>query len=353
MYSAMYSDGKGTFYPPSTALGLMAEKANRPIIVASETFLAPGGLGGFVLVPGLIGVNAAKTALRILNGESPSTIPVTVADAVKPIFNWPQMQRWGVSEAALPPGSEIRFRTPSFWETYFWQAVAAIAAILIQGALIVFLLVERKKRNNAEVSARSRLTELAHANRRATAGELSSTIAHELNQPLGAILTNAETAELILQSPSPDLSELKEILADIRRDDLRANEVINRMRSFLKRTPFELVDIDVNDILRGAFGFLSVQASARNIALYLQPSSEPLQVKGDPVQLQQVILNLIVNSMDAMSAIPFGRTVIGRAEPNGGTSAIISVSDSGPGIRLKSSVRYSTRFLRPRSRAWA
>jgi signal transduction histidine kinase len=332
VYSAMYSDGEGTFYPPATALGLIAEKANRPIIVASETFLSPGGLGGFVLVPGLIGAHAAKMALRILDGESPSSIPVTVTDAVKPIFNWSQMQRWGVSEAALPPGSEIRFRDPSFWEKYWWQSMAAIAAVLIQAALIVFLLVERKKRSDAEVSARSRLTELTHANRRATAGELSSTIAHELNQPLGAILTNAETAELILQSPSPDLSEIKEILGDIRRDDLRAHEVINRMRSFLKRTPFELVDIDVNDILRGAFGFLSVQAASRNIALYLQPSSEPLQIKGDPVQLQQVILNLIVNSMDAMSAIPYGRTVIGRAEQNGGTSAIVSISDSGPGI---------------------
>lgn len=332
IYSAMYSDGEGTFYPPATAIGLIAEKANRPIIVASETFLSPGGLGGFVLVPGLIGTHAAKTALRILDGEPPSSIPVTVTDAVKPIFNWSQMQRWGVRDAALPPGSEVRFREPSFWEKYFWQSMGAIAAVLIQAGLILFLLVERKKRNDAEISARSRLTELTHANRRATAGELSSTIAHELNQPLGAILTNAETAELILQSPSPDLSEIKEILADIRRDDLRAHEVINRMRSFLKRTPFEVVDIDVNDILRGAFGFLSVQAATRNIALYLQPSSEPLQIKGDPVQLQQVILNLIVNSMDAMSTIPYGRTVIGRAEQNGGTSAIVSISDSGPGI---------------------
>src|SRR4030095_9096368 len=104
--------------------------------VASETFLAPGGLGGFVLVPGLIGANAAKMALRILNGESPSSIPVTATDAVKPIFNWPQMQRWSVGDAALPPGSEIRFRDPSFWEEYFWQSMAAIAAVVIQAALI-------------------------------------------------------------------------------------------------------------------------------------------------------------------------------------------------------------------------
>ena len=331
IYSAMYSDGQGTFYPPATAIGLIAEKANRPIVVAAETFLAPGGFGGFVLVPGLIGVNAAKTALRILNGESPSNIPVTVADAVKPIFNWRQMERWDVSESDLPSGSEIRFREPGIWNAYFWQAIALASAILAQAFLIAFLLYERKKRNNAEVQARSRLTELAHANRQATAGELSSTMAHELNQPLGSILTNTETAESILQSPSPDLNELKEILADIRLADLRAAEVINRMRSFLKRTPFELTDIDLNETVRGVFDFLSVQAAARNVALYLKPSSEPLKIKGDPVQLQQVVLNLIVNSMDAMSTIPFGRTVIVRAQ-NGGSSATISVSDSGPGI---------------------
>jgi signal transduction histidine kinase len=176
------------------------------------------------------------------------------------------------------------------------------------------------------------MTELAHVNRRVTAGELSSTIAHELNQPLGAILTNAETAELILQSSSPDIVELKEILADIRRDDQRASQVLERLRGFLKQAPFEIRDVDLNEIMHEAFGFLAVQASARNIALYLQPAAGDIRVKGDPVQLQQVILNLIVNSMEAMAAIPYGRAVIGRTELNGESSAIISISDSGPGI---------------------
>jgi signal transduction histidine kinase len=330
VYSAVYSDGEGTFYPPATALKLIAERANRPIIVAAETFLEPGGIGGFVLVPGLIGADAASLALRIMNGEPPSSISARVTEAVKPIFNWQQMRRWNVSN--LPAGSEIRFRQRSLWENYGWQSISVAAAFLIQAALISILLHERKKRSDAEFESRYRMTELAHANRQATAGELSSSIAHELNQPVGAILTNAETAELILDSTSPDLSEIKEILADIRRDDLRASEVIHRMRSFLKRTPFETKDIDLNDTMREVFEFLSVQASARDIALYLQASPEALRVKGDPVQLQQVILNLMVNSMDAMAAMPNGRTVVGRTEMNGRSSAVISISDSGPGI---------------------
>ncbi len=332
IYSSMFSDGEGTYYPPATAVSLVAEKANRPIVVAAETFLAPGGTGGFVLLPSRIGEDAGRLALRIINGEAASSIAPVVGDAVKPVFNWLQMQRWGVSDSNLPPGSEIRFREPSLWEKYLWQTIAIAAALLIQTALILFLLHERHMRNNAELESRHRMTELAHVNRHATAGELSSSIAHELNQPLGTILINTESAELILSSPSPDLSELKEILADIKRDDRRASEVIHRVRSFLLRTPFETKNIDINDTMREVFDFLSVQASARNVALYLTPSPSPLPVKGDPVQLQQVIMNLILNSMDAMVAMPYGRTVIGRTEMNGGSSAVISISDSGPGI---------------------
>jgi len=332
IYSATYFDRGGTYYPPATALSLIAKDANRPIVVAAETFLAPGGIGGYVLLPDVMGADAARLARRILNGEAPSDIPAKVAEVVKPIFNWTQMQRWGVSESRLPPGSEIRFREPSFWEAYRHQSIMIAAIILAQAVLISILLHEHKRRSDAEKEASTRMAELAHVNRQVMAGELSSSIAHELNQPLGAILTNAETAELMLQSPSPDLVELREILADIRRDDQRASQVLQRLRGFLKRAPFEVRDIDLNEIMREAFGFLAVQASNRNVALYLQPAASDLRIMGDPVQLQQVILNLVVNSIEALSAIPYGRTIIGRTELNGGSSVIVSISDSGPGI---------------------
>ena len=332
IYSAMFSDGEGTYFPPATAVGLVAEKANRPIVVAAETFLSPGGAGGFVILPHRLGEETARLALRILHGESASSIAPAISDAVQPVYNWLQMRRWGVRESDLPPGSEIRFREPSMWEEYRWQTISAAAVLLMQAGLISILLHERHRRANAERESRNRLTELAHANRQATAGELSSTIAHELNQPLGTILTNTETAELILSSPAPNLSEVREILADIRRDDTRASEVIQRMRGFLRRAPFEDRIIDLNDTMRQVFDFLAVQASARNVILCLEPSREPLQVRGDPVQLQQVIMNLVVNSMDAMAELSNGRGVIGRTAINGGSSAVVSISDSGPGI---------------------
>lgn len=335
IYSAIYSDGEGTYFSPAKGFELVAEKANRPIIVAAEPLVALGSIGGPVIVPGLIGAEAANLALRILHGEPASSIPVTTSQAVKPIFNWLQMQRWGISESDLPPGSEVRFREPSIWEKYRWQTLSVAAVLLMQAGLISILLHERHRRANAERESRNRLAELAHANRQATAGELTSSIAHELNQPLGAILTNTETAELILNSPSPDLSEVKDILADIRRDDIRAGEILHHMRSFLRRAPSEDEAIDLNDTVRKVFDFLSAQASARNVALHFEPSGEPIQVRGDQVQLQQVIMNLVVNSMDAMAALPNGRAVVGRAEMNGGASAVISILDSGPGIPVE------------------
>jgi signal transduction histidine kinase len=331
VYSGIFSDGAGTYYPAATAMRLIAEKANRPIVVGAEPLLAAGAIGGYSLIGNEIGADTGRLALRILNGERAGDIAPVLLES-RPLFNWRQMQRWNVSESNLPEGSEIRFREPSFFEKYHWQSAAVVSAMLIQAGLIMFLLHERHLRQNAEKESYKRMTELAHVNRQATSGELSSSIAHELNQPLGSILTNAEAAELILKSDNPDLGEVREILADIKRDDQRAGEVIGRLRNFLKRTPFETRELDLNEIIGEAFKFLSVQASARNVALYLQTAPGSLRIKGDRIQLQQVILNLVVNAMDAMAAIPYGRTVIGRTELNGGSSVVISISDSGPGI---------------------
>ena len=116
-----------------------------------------------------------------------------------------------------------------------------IAVILLQAGLIAVLLREHRRRQFAEVQSRQRMAELAHVNRFSTAGELTASIAHEINQPLGSILTNAETAEAILKSQSPDIAglpdiiELRDIVNDILQDDRRATEVIRRMRSLLKK----------------------------------------------------------------------------------------------------------------------
>jgi signal transduction histidine kinase/ABC-type uncharacterized transport system substrate-binding protein len=333
LYTGIFSDGEGNHYTAANALALVAETANRPIVVSAETFVGRGGIGGFVMTPSPIGEAAARLAMRILDGESSASIPIAVGGVVRPIFDWREMERWGVEASRLPPGSEIRFREPSVREQYRWLIAVIAGVLLLQTALIAGLFYERRRRRKAEVESRQRMSELAHMNRRATAGEMSASIAHELNQPLGAILSNAETAELMLNSPSPHMDEIKEILADIRRDDQRASEVIRRLRSLLRKSACEARDIDLNETVREVFDFLSVQASVRNVTLNSVQASQELRVSGDPIQLQQVILNLVVNGMDAMADMPNGqRRITGRTARLDDGSVELSISDSGPGI---------------------
>jgi signal transduction histidine kinase len=202
------------------------------------------------------------------------------------------MQRWGIAENDLPQGSEVRYRDQSLWRSYMWQITLFFLILLLQASLILGLLYERRQRHNAEVLARQRMADLAHANRFSIAGELTASIAHELNQPLGAILANAETVELMLNASAPDLNELKQILADICRDDRRAGEIVSHARSMLKKAPFELKRIDLNEIARdlhrirhyGLFAKASCAdniARARELLAVATPHSEPADAAVD------------------------------------------------------------------------
>jgi len=242
------------------------------------------------------------------------------------------MQRWGISESRLPPGSEILFRVPTAWQRYSWQIAFIVAVLLIQAGLIAILLHEHRRRQLAEVQSRQRMAELAHVNRFSTAGELTASIAHEINQPLGAILTNAETADAMLQSPSPDIAELRDIVKDILQDDRRASEVIRRMRSLLKKAPFELKSLDLNDLARETVEFLSSLAVGRKVELISRMTPEALPIQGDRIQLQQVILNLVVNGIDAMRDTPSESRIISIRTSRVENFAQLSVSDRGSGI---------------------
>jgi signal transduction histidine kinase len=332
LYTGIYSDGEGTFYVPVAALSLVAATANRPIVVTSENEVGRGGTGGFVITPALVGETIARLALRIIDGENAASIPVSPANIVRPIFDWHQMQRWNVSESSLPPGSEVRFRQPSAWEQYQTQIVIIVIVILIQTGLITGLLYEHRRRRSAEIETSQRLAELAHMNRYATAGEISASIAHELAQPLTAIRINAETAELIMRSVSPKPLQLEEILADLKRDEHRASEVLRRLRGLLGKTASELQEIDLGNTVSDVFDFVSVLASTRSITLSCMPAAKPLRVRGDRIQLQQVILNLIMNGMDALAAkSPGQRRILGQIGQTR-DSAEVSILDSGPGI---------------------
>ena len=221
----MNVDATGVAYEGDTALQQLHKVSNAPIFSYDDGFFGRETVGGAMYSVVEISSLTAEVAIRILGGEKPSGIRLSAIRYANPKFDWREMRRWGISESSLPPGSAILFREPAVWQKYWWQSALIACVILIQGVLISGLLRETHRRRLAEVESRERLAELAHFNRYSAAGELTTTITHELNQPLSSILTNTETAELMLRSSSPDLDEVREILADIRRDDHRAGEI--------------------------------------------------------------------------------------------------------------------------------
>jgi signal transduction histidine kinase len=333
LYIGINAD-RTTVYVSADLIPVLQEVANRPIFVSVETYFGTGAIGGYILSPKHIGQEAGQLALRVLDGEDPSTIPVTASSSLRPIFDWRQLKRWGVDENAVPPGSEIRFRTPSAWEQYQWEILLGLGIILIQSGMLARLFIERRRRHTAEEESRQRIRQVIHLNRTATAGALSASVAHELNQPLGAILNYAETAEILLSQKTPNVAQLKEIISDIRRDDQRASEVIEHLRGLLKqKSETELQTFDLSDTINAAVRILEPEARQRAIALDSAIPTAAFPVRADRVQLEQVILNLIANGMDAVSSCaPSQRRLMIQAIPSGKSDVEVMVSDSGPGI---------------------
>jgi signal transduction histidine kinase len=333
LFLTLFRDGAGQPFVPHEAVERISSAASVPVYGSFDHYLDNGITGGSLYSLTAYGSDSANMILRLLTGAPPSQHLSENFDN-KIIFDWRQMMRWGIDETRLPPGSEIYFREKTAWERYSWQLVLVGAVILVQTAFISILLNEHRRRRLAEVQARQRMAELAHINRFSTAGELTASISHEINQPLGTILTNAETARAILRSPHPDLNELNEIVDDILQDDRRASEVIRRMRSLLRKAPFEPKNIDFNDLVRETLRFLSGLAVARKVELGRLITPTALPIVGDRIQLQQVILNLVINAIDAMSGATGENRIVTLRTSRVENFAELSVSDHGPGIPL-------------------
>jgi len=175
--------------------------------------------------------------------------------------------------------------------------------------------------------------DLVHASRVALLGELTASIAHEINQPLGAILSNADAAELLLESESPPLDEVRKILADIRNDDVRASEIIRHIRFLTRKRAVQMESLDINEIAAEVVRLMEIEAHRRSVSLHTEFTAAPATIFGHRVRLQQALMNLILNGMEAMADAPEAkRRLFVRTVTNGKRRIEISVSDSGQGI---------------------
>ena len=176
-------------------------------------------------------------------------------------------------------------------------------------------------------------TELAHATRVTTLGELTASIAHEVSQPLGAMAANAAAGLRFLDRENPDLGEARDTLRRIIMDGNRANEVIRRVRALAKGTDIQKVPLDINDVIEEVMLVFRQEALSHGVSLQQELASPLPRVLGDRVQLQQVIMNLLMNGIQATSPVPGRRHELRiRSQEHGPDQILVAVEDSGTGI---------------------
>jgi signal transduction histidine kinase len=189
-------------------------------------------------------------------------------------------------------------------------------------------------------------TELAHATRVSTLGELTASIAHEVSQPLGAMALNAKTGLRFLDRETPDLGEVREALRAIIMDGNRGNDVIRRVRALAKKTDLQKMPLDINDVIEEVMLIFRQEALSHGVSLRQELASALPQVLGDRVQLQQVIMNLLMNGIQATSAATGRRHELRiRTQKHGPDRILVAVEDSGTGIEPQNMDRLFSAFF--------
>ena len=451
-----FVDRQGGRSVPRDAAQLMASASPVPVLGPYESFMGTGVLGGRMVSFSQMGHTAARLSADLISGvpvESlapPESVPLPLQ------VDWRQAQRFGISDAELPPGTIVKFKEPSFWQQYRDLALAGIAVMLVQAILIGALLVERRRRRRtaaalsesehgmklaaqaarlsmwvldtqgadarpvlpmrrstddalrrfadfdtvlagvhpadratveaavanaragegqldvefrqvgddgeqrwvaarghtepgrgqrmlgvamditerkqAELQAEQDRSALRHITRVSLLGQLSASIAHQLNQPLASILGNAEAARLMLDRHPLDLAELRLICDDIAASDQRAADVIRQLGALFKRNELERVALDLNVLVRDSLELIRGDLLTRGVSVRTHLLSGVPVVAGDRVQLQQLILNLMTNAADAMQGNPEDRRQMIVSTVLRDSMVQLCVADSGHGI---------------------
>jgi len=332
LFVHLSADAAGAAFSDERLFADLRATANVPVFATNSAFMGTGIIGGRLFPMDELARRTADVTQRILGGESPGSLRPAALQAVQPLFDWRELKRWHIPESRLPPGSLVEFRGPTLWNAYRGMVLAAAAALLIQALLIIGLLLERRARRRAENESRKNLSLAADIDRRGTMSALASSIAHEIGQPLGAMMRNTEALQLMISNGTATREIHDEVLSDIRADGARAAEIMQRHRMMLRSRPLQKKQVDLHALVNGALALVAHDMQVRQVKVSVNAPSVPCVINGDHVLLQQVFVNLLMNAMDAMAETsPDWRHIIIGIEV-GRTHIEISVRDTGPGF---------------------
>jgi C4-dicarboxylate-specific signal transduction histidine kinase len=470
MLSAFRRDQRGYEFNTGDIIPSVTRVASVPVYGIARNWVGDGVVGGSVMDFGGDGIRAGRLLVRVLRRQPYEPIPGPEVAVTPLVADARQLQRWGLSESLLPPGTEVLFRPPTLWERYRGAILGLLAALTAQSLLIVLLLLERRRRLGAQRAveeqaaydrmiaaltndtarvgtdhaslvlenalariahfagadsavlvvdagaqqagtridwstaadgegthplpaasdplrtgdarveiplatsdgplgvlelrrnrdatwpaamvlrleaaadvvagalARARASrvleqtrdQVAHIARVATLGEMAAAVSHELRQPLTAMLANAEAGGRLLEVDPPDVGEAREVFREVMREAMRASEVIEHIRVLIRNEEPTRTTVDLNEVCRKTARLLDRDAAMRGVHLELALDAPPSTVTGDAVQLQQALINLTLNALDAAAGSAGAHVVLGTAAEHGELE--IFVRDTGPGI---------------------
>jgi len=332
LYIIFGTDGTGAAFADERLFAELHATANAPLFAGQSVYLGAGIVGGSLLSIDDLSRDTADVAVRLLSGESPGSVRVPPHVPGQPIFDWRELQRWGIAESRLPAGSVVRYRSPSLWQEYRYTILGAIGALAIQALLIVGLLYQRRARQRAELDSRRNLALAADANRRQTMSALTNAIAHELGQPLSSMIHNAHALQKMIATDRATPETIGEILSDIRSEGIQATQIIDRHRTMLRSHQLDKKPIDLHEVISESLALVAHDMRARQIQPIVNLSSNPCIIRGDQVLLGQVLVNLVMNAMDAMAETPPVRRRLTIRTEVRAADVEVTVRDTGTGL---------------------
>ena len=313
IYFGYWKDELGQSYFPSEILQSLCQETKAPVFGMLDSHIGQGTVGG--ACSDLRAMGAAMGRLILVSRERPIPPPVTVSPVV--ILDDRVLTRFRVPASRIPAGSSVLFREPRVWDRYRPYFVAGGAVVALQSLLIVALVTQSRLRRRAERIVGEQRDQIARAGRISTLGQLAASLAHELGQPLGAILNNLEAAEILLRDDdTANAEELRAIVRDIAADDERAGAVLDRIRAMIRKQRFTIGPVEVPGLIRGVLTLAGPRLTADGIVVTVACDPGLPRVAGDEILLQQALLNLLGNSADAIRASRAGSP--GGAEGAGG-----------------------------------
>jgi signal transduction histidine kinase len=332
LYVSFGTDAAGAAFPDERLFADLHETANAPLFAGQSVYLGHGIVGGPLLSIDDMSRDTADVAVRLLQGAAPKSINVPLRLPGQPTFDWRELQRWGIPESRLPPGSIVRYRAPSLWSAYRSTVLSVMGTLAIQSLLIIGLLYQRRARRRAEIESRYNLALAADASRRLTMSALTSSIAHELGQPLSSMIHNAQAGRMMITADRATPDTMGEIFSDIETEGVQATQIIDRHRAMLRGRQLDTKPVDLHVVIHESLALVAHDMGTRQVEATVNLSSSPCIITGDEVLLRQVMVNLLVNAMDAMADTPPLRRRITISTDVRAADVGVSVRDAGTGL---------------------